>query len=160
VVLDQGNGDDGATDFWAYFGDSDEEISPPEDRDDVVDEFAPLLFKLKGGTGGDGAGDDLDDDLDNENEPEQVGKGEMVKLGFGVTDCRLDRALLDDSDVFLLDGGWEIYVWIGKDADRSEKLGAVTKADAYTQGDLRTIDLPVQFVKSGMEPPDFLQYFA
>jgi hypothetical protein len=169
MVLDQGDGDDDdpETDFWAYFNDTNSDIGPPadDDQDDVVvDEFAPLLFKLKNGPGGndgyDDEGDDFDDDFDNHNEPEQVGKGETVKLGNGVTDSRLDRSLLDDSDVFLLDAGWEIFVWIGKDADRSEKLGAVTKADAYTQGDLRTIELPVQFVKSGMEPSDFLQYFA
>lgn len=145
VTLDQGNGDDEAADFWAYLGEG--EIQEADEGDNEIEEFAPLLFKLP----------PADDELA---EPEQVAKGEPVKIGFGPATCKLERSALDESDVMLLDGGWEIFVWMGKDADRSEKLGAIARADKYCKDDLRTVDLPVSIVKSGYEGSDFLSYFV
>lgn len=139
-VMEQGDDDD--ADFWGYLGEG--EIAEDGEDDEDVEEFAPLLFRLPGGT---------------ESEPEQVGKGEKVKVGF-TSSPRLNKDLLDDSDVFLLDAGWEIFLWLGCNADRSEKLGAFAKSDKYCQADLRTIDLPLTIVKSGQEPGDFNAYFA
>jgi len=140
VVLDQGDADD--ADFWAYLGEG--EIAEGDEGDDDVEEFAPLLFKLPG---------------EPDAEPEQVGKGETVKVGF-TAECTLDRALLKEDDVFLLDAGWELFVWIGKDADRSEKLAAFSMADKYCHDDARTVDLPLSFIKSGKENDDFNAFFA
>lgn len=139
-MLDEGSDDD--ADFWGYLGDG--EIGEDAGDDADVEEFAPLLFKLPGGA---------------DAEPEQVGKGEVVSIGF-TEGCKVDKGLLDESDVFLLDAGWEIFVWIGKDADRSEKLGAFAMADKYCQGDARTLDLPLSIVKSGYESSAFNSYFA
>jgi hypothetical protein len=133
-------GDDDDSDFWAYLGEGD--IAEDGEDDDVAEEFAPLLFKLPA-----------------DGDAEQVGKGEMVKIGFS-SGPKLSKDLLDESDVMLLDAGWEIFLWFGKDADRSEKLGAFTKSDKYCQSDLRTIDLPLSIVKSGYEPNDFNSFFA
>lgn len=133
-------GDDDDSDFWAYLGEG--EIAEDGQDDDDVEEFSPLLFKLPAG-----------------GEAIQVGKGEKVKIGFS-SGPKLPKDLLDESDVFLLDAGWEIFLWLGKDADRSEKLGAFAKADKYSQTDLRTIDLPLSIVKSGYEPSDFDSFFA
>ena len=47
VTLDQGQGDEEYTDFWAYLGE-DGEIQPFQDNDDSVKEFAPLLFRVDG----------------------------------------------------------------------------------------------------------------
>lgn len=136
-------GADAADDeFWGYLADG--EIAEADHDDHHVEEFAPLLFKLPGG-----------DDA----EPEQVGKGESVKIGF-ITACKISKDLLTEDDVFLLDAGWEIFLWVGKDADRSEKLGAFAKADKYCADDLRTIDLPVTFIKSGYETSAFNNFFA
>lgn len=143
-VLDEGNGDEAETEFWAYLKAGD--IKEADDYDRIVEEFTPLLFKLPEG----------DDDLD---EPEQVGKGEKVRIGF-TTQCKISKDLLDESDVFLLDAGWELFLWIGKNANRSEKLGAFARADKYCQGDLRTVDLPLSIVKSGYEQSDFNDFFA
>eukprot|EP00934_Nitzschia_sp_Nitz4_P002348 Nitzschia sp. Nitz4//scaffold106_size73319//8098//9635//NITZ4_005727-RA/size73319-augustus-gene-0.9-mRNA-1//-1//CDS//3329532493//2348//frame0 len=140
VVLEQGSDDD--ADFWAYLGEG--EIGPDDEADVDVAEFAPLLFRLPGG-----------EDAD----PEQVGKGETVSIGF-TEGPKLPKDLLDDGDVFLLDAGWELFLWIGKDADRSEKLGAFAKADMYCQDDARTADLPLTIVKSGTDCADFDAYFA
>lgn len=137
-ILDQGDDDD--ADFWAYLGEG--EIAEDGEDDDEVEEFAPLLFQLPA-----------------EGEPIQVGKGETVKIGF-TSGPKLSKDLLDEANVFLLDAGWEVFLWLGKDADRSEKLGAFSKADKYCQSDLRTIDLPLSIVKSGYEPHDFNSFFA
>jgi gelsolin len=139
-VLDQGDGDEEDSEFWGYLGEG--EIADAADDDHEAEEFAPLLFKLP-----------------VDAEPEQVGKGEKVKVGFQ-TSCMLAKDLLDEGDVFLLDAGWEVFLWIGKNADRSEKLGAFSKADKYCQGDLRTIDLPLAIVKSGFESNNFNSFFA
>jgi gelsolin len=142
TVLDQGAGDEEAAEFWAYLEDG--EIADADEDDHEVDEFTPLLFKLPG---------------DEDSEPEQVGKGEKVKIGF-TTACKLSRDLLDESDVFLLDAGWEVFLWLGKDADKSEKLGAFAKADQYCKEDLRTVDLPLAIVKAGYESSEFNSFFA
>lgn len=141
TVLDQGAGDEDDEAFWAYLGEG--EIQEANDDDEEVEEFAPLLFKIPSG----------DDD------PEQVGKGEKVRVGFK-TSPKVNRDLLDDTDVFLLDAGWELFLWIGSNADRSEKLSAISKADKYCHEDPRTMNMPLSIVKSGFEPEDFNHYFA
>jgi len=140
-TLSQGHGDEDE-EFWAYLGNG--EIQEADDHDVHVEEFAPLLFRLS----------------DNLDEPaEQVAVGEKVKIGFRQSSTRLHKSNLDESDVFLLDAGWEVFVWIGKDSDRSEKLAAMGKADAYLKADGRTADLPLTIVKSGYESSDFNAYF-
>ena len=141
-TLNQGHGDAVDEDFWAYLGDG--EIQEADDHDAHVEEFAPLLFRLS----------------DNLDEPaEQVAVGEKVKIGFRQSSTCLHKSTLDEGDVFLLDAGWEVFVWIGKDSDRSEKLAAMAKADAYLKADPRTTDLPLTIVKSGYESSDFTAYF-
>jgi len=141
VTLDQGDGDDAVEEFWAYLGDG--EIQDADDDDNAVDEFTPLLFKLP-----------------SDGEPQQIAKGEKVKIGFGAAECKIPKDALSESDVMLLDAGWEVFLWMGKDADRSEKLTAFSKADSYCKEDPRTMNLPVTFIKSGYESADFNAYFA
>lgn len=143
TTLDQGHGDEEDEAFWTILGDG--EIQEADDKDEEIEEFAPLLFKLCD---------------DPEEEPIQVAKGEKVKFGFGRPTAKLPKDSLSESDVFLIDAGWEVFVWIGKDADRSEKLSAMAKADAYCKTDPRTADLPLTIVKSGWEPSSFNQFFV
>ena len=71
----------------------------------------------------------------------------------------VDRKLLDDDDVFLLDAGWEVYLWVGNGSDKDEKIAGLTKADEYLQTTPRTANLPLTIIKSGWETPDFLEFF-
>jgi len=50
----------------------------------------------------------------------EVGKGPKVK-----------RSLLDTNDVFILDAGIEVYVWVGRKASVGEKKKALTFAQEY-----------------------------
>lgn len=143
TVLDQGQGDEEEADFWNYLGEGD--IAEADELDEEMTEFAPLLFKLS---------------ADPDEEPEQVAKGEPVKTRFGRPSPRLDRSMLDEADVFLLDAGWELFLWIGSESDRSEKLSAMAKGDAYCKEDPRTSDLPLTLVKSGYENSGFTGYFV
>jgi gelsolin len=140
VTLEQEDSVSGAEEFWAYLGEGD--IAPADEDDEEVENFAPLLFKLAPGE-----------------EPEQVAKAGS-KVRFGRPEPPLSKDLLDEADTFLLDAGWDLFLWIGKSADRSEKVTAMTNAELYCKQDPRTADLPMTIVKSGWEPSDFNQYFG
>ena len=141
TTLEQGEEED---DFWSFLQD-DGDISPADDLDADIEHFAPLLFKLS-----------ADPNVD----AEQIAQGGMKKSRFGPPQATLDKSLLHEGDTFLLDAGWEIFVWIGQDASRDEKVTAMANADAYCRQDPRTADLPLTLVKSGWETSDFNQYFA
>lgn len=141
VTLKQDHGDEEASEFWAYLGDGD--IQDADDRDEEVEEFAPLLFQLMPGS-----------------DPIQVAEGQAVKVGFRQTKNQLPRSALDETNVYLVDAGWELFLWLGKDADRSEKLAAMSIADGYSRSNLRAKDLPLTIVKSGYEPSSFEDFFA
>lgn len=141
TILEQGDDADDA--FWGYLG-GEGDIAEADQDDTAVEEFAPLLFQIPGGGG----------------DAELVGEGETVKTGFKTASSKVNKDLLDDSDVFLLDAGWEVFLWIGANADRSEKLAAFAKADKYCKKDPRTMNLPLSLVKSGMESAEFDAYFA
>ena len=139
VTLESGDNDDDET-FWAYLED-DGDIAEASGADEGVEEFAPLLYKL-----GDAG-------------HEKVAEGEPVKVGFGTAKPKIARSELQQDDVFLLDGGWDLFVWIGSQADLHEKVGALSRADAYCREQSRAADLPLTLVKSGYEPSGFSGYF-
>ena len=141
-VLEQGNGDDAAVDFWAALSGDPSEIGPADNNDSAVTEFVPQLYRLP-----------------SEGDPEMVAEGEPVKVGFGAATPKIPKSTLDETDAFLLDAGWEIFVWIGKDADRSERLAAMGQADKYGNANPRAKSLPVTMIKSGWETSKFNSFF-
>jgi gelsolin len=141
TVLQQGDGDEEYTDFWEYLRDG--EIGPDLKDNEGVTEFSPLLFRVDG---------DANKALD------QVASGIPIKKTSKVVSC-LKRGDLDSADVFLLDAGWDIYIWIGKGSDRSEKLAAMGAADRYAKMEPRALNVPVTIVKEGSETAIFNSYF-
>lgn len=141
VVLDQGDGDDEYPDFWSHLASG--SIGSAESADETITEFKPLLFRVDG---------------DPEKPLEEVAKG-AFKQRPGKLVRVLDKGYLGEDDVFLMDSGWEIFIWIGKHADTSEKIAAMGAADRYALMEPRAADLPVTIVKSGMESDLFLSYF-
>lgn len=142
TVLDQGQGDEDCDEFWKYLGDG--EIQPADpSADEGLTEFAPLLYRVDG---------DLSKDL------EKVAEGTPIAKTSRNCTC-LKKSDLVEGDVFLMDSGWEIYVWMGSGCDRSEKIAAMAAADKYAKMDPRTLELPVHIIKSGNETNTFLSYF-
>lgn len=73
-----------------------------------------------------------------------------------------DQADLIEEDVMLLDTYFEVFVWIGNDANVEEKKKALETAIEYVKGDTsgRTVDDTVMMqIKQGFEPPNFTAHF-
>lgn len=143
VTLEEGAEDVDGEPFWNLLG-TDGEIGPAEDGDENVQEFAPTLFRIT-------------DDY----RVLHVAEAEKVRRGAAsaVVQHKIDQSLLDDDDVFLLDAGWDVYLWIGNGSDKEEKVAGLAKADEYLQSTPRTANLPLTIIKSGWETPDFLEFF-
>jgi len=79
----------------------------------------------------------------------EVGKGPAVK-----------RALLDSSDVFILDTGAEVFAWIGKGSSVDEKKKAMHFAQEYLQKFNRPLFTPISRILEGAENNVFESSFA
>ncbi|XP_053327026.1 villin-1 [Spea bombifrons] len=68
---------------------------------------------------------------------------------------------LEDDDVFLLDAWDQVFLWIGKHANETEKTEAAFTAQEYlkTHPGGRDINTPIVIVKQGYEPPTFTGWF-
>ncbi|NWW73357.1 VILI protein, partial [Climacteris rufus] len=68
---------------------------------------------------------------------------------------------LDENDVYLLDTWDQVFFWIGKGANESEKEAAAVMAQEYLRSDPRgrDLDTPIIVVKQGYEPPTFTGWF-
>ncbi|NWZ42132.1 VILI protein, partial [Brachypodius atriceps] len=68
---------------------------------------------------------------------------------------------LEESDVYLLDTWDQVFFWIGKGANESEKEAAAVMAQEYlrTHPSGRDLDTPIIVVKQGYEPPTFTGWF-
>ena len=144
VTLEQ-NDDHGeeAQEFWKALG-TEGEIGPVEEGDELVNEFAPTLFRITG-----------------DKQVLHVATAQKIRrsAASAVVQHKLSRKLLDDGDVFLLDAGWEVFLWVGNGSDKDAKTAGLTKADEYLQNTPRTANLPLTIIKSGWETPDFLEFF-
>ncbi|XP_067843081.1 villin-1-like [Heptranchias perlo] len=76
-----------------------------------------------------------------------------------ITDFSQDD--LDDDDVMLLDTWEQIFLWIGKGANETEKEHSIVTAQEYlsTHPSKRDPGTPIVVVKQGFEPPTFTGWF-
>lgn len=76
-----------------------------------------------------------------------------------ITDFNQDDLVVDD--VFLLDAWDQVFLWIGQNANESEKRDAAVTAQEYlrTHPGSRDINTPIIVVKQGFEPPTFTGWF-
>ncbi|XP_051870243.1 villin-1-like [Pristis pectinata] len=76
-----------------------------------------------------------------------------------ITDFTQDD--LDDDDVMLLDTWEQIFLWIGKGANETEKKNAIELAQEYlsTHPSNRDLGTPILIIKQGFEPPTFTGWF-
>ncbi|NWS58948.1 VILI protein, partial [Chunga burmeisteri] len=68
---------------------------------------------------------------------------------------------LEEDDVYLLDTWDQVFFWIGKDANESEKEAAAVMVQEYLRSHPsgRDLDTPIIVVKQGHEPPTFTGWF-
>ncbi|XP_075286319.1 villin-1 isoform X1 [Opisthocomus hoazin] len=68
---------------------------------------------------------------------------------------------LEENDVYLLDAWDQVFFWIGKGANESEKEAAAVMAQEYLRSHPsgRDLDTPIIVVKQGHEPPTFTGWF-
>ncbi|NXS67271.1 VILI protein, partial [Pandion haliaetus] len=68
---------------------------------------------------------------------------------------------LEEDDVYLLDTWDQVFFWIGKGANESEKEAAAVMVQEYLRSHPsgRDLDTPIIVVKQGHEPPTFTGWF-
>ncbi|CAJ1921284.1 unnamed protein product [Cylindrotheca closterium] len=155
-VLDEGvnDGPKEAETFWKHIqtevsttGSAKRTVSiqSADNKDDKGKAFVPTLFKA----------------------PETLGKGfakicQAKPTATGPTKVKLpklNKSLLEEDEVLLLDTGFRVFVWLGTKADPSRKSVAVLHADSYFKSKKRPM-LPVSIVKQDRESAQFSDFFV
>ncbi|XP_060128082.1 advillin [Zootoca vivipara] len=80
-------------------------------------------------------------------------------VAIEITDFTQDD--LSESDVMMLDTWDQIFLWIGKEANETERKEALTMAQEYlqTHPSGKETDTPILIIKQGFEPPNFTGWF-
>lgn len=131
---DEADNDDGA--FWAALGDESDVQAAVEQEAaaEDVDAAACSLHKLSDSSG---------------------------SLTFAdVASGNLSRDMLDDADVFVVNAGIEVFVWVGAAASDSEKTQAMKYAEAFLESSGLPRHTPITRVKSGQANDSFADCFA
>ncbi|CAF4190191.1 unnamed protein product [Rotaria sp. Silwood2] len=133
VVLEE---DDKEETFWSYFKDGYGQVKPAIEggEDDDIKSSGKQLYRLT----------------------DTSGTLEFKKVATGKD---VHRALLHSNDVFILDSGSEIFVWIGKGASMIEKKKAMDYAKAYLVKEKKPSHLPVSIILEGGENEVFEHSF-
>jgi|EP00161_Ancyromonas_sigmoides_P016596 gelsolin len=131
-TIDQGSETD---EFWAALGGKGE-IAPADTADAEQTAFEKVLFRLS--------------------DKKKEGKLTLKKEAEGA----LDRKTLDSEDVFIVDDGFHVFVYIGKEASKTERTGAMEWAARYIRDEDRPANLPVTRIVEGQVVPAFEALFA
>jgi len=129
VFDEDDHADPAAVKFWEYLGGR-KDISAKS-----VEQKAPLqkkLFKLK-----------------------QQGTEVSMKEVNG----EVSLGALESNDVFILDNGQHLFVWVGKNAPKEEKAKAMSYATNYLFQNNRPKNLPISALNEGHESDAFLKSF-
>jgi gelsolin len=138
VTLDDGGKDDNA-DFWAALGGK-----------------GPVKTAAQGGS-------DLDADSGKSHGLKQVYKVSDAsgQLKFiKVADGKFGPQVLKSEDVFIVDSGYDIFVWIGKGSTAQERKGGMSYAQKYLTDNNRPSHLPISKLNEGVHLPSFDAVFA
>jgi gelsolin len=135
VVNIEQNDKDPNEDFWALLGGRCEIAADAGGDDDWETKEDKILYQLS----------------------DAGGKLEFNKIAEA---NRVTRDKLDTRDVFVLDIGMEIFVWIGKGASDGEKKEAAVVGSKYLRDNKRPNFLPITRIHEGSENPIFEAAFA
>jgi len=71
----------------------------------------------------------------------------------------IKKAHLKSDDVYIVDLGNEVFVWVGKGASKKEKALAIQYAALYLKHHGRPYGTPVARIQEGGEPSSFWKHF-
>ncbi|GLE02953.1 hypothetical protein PINS_up011832 [Pythium insidiosum] len=75
------------------------------------------------------------------------------------SDGVLTKDILKTDDVFIVDIGNVVYIWVGKGASSGERKNAMNVATKYLEKNKRSLHTPITRVVEGGEPPVFKSLF-
>lgn len=87
-----------------------------------------------------------------------VGGG--VAFSKSATGAKQPISNLDSNDAFILDTGFELFVWVGSAASESEKVSAFPYAQKYLKDYKRPQGMPITRYAEGREDKRFLDLFG
>jgi gelsolin len=73
---------------------------------------------------------------------------------------KLDKAALSNQDVFFVDAGNILYIWMGSQSSKNEKVNSIIYAKKYIEYFQRPSTLPMCIIPEGKETKKFLDSFA
>jgi len=128
-VFDENDSD--ATPFWAFFGGK--RTIAAETSTAVTAPFEKSLHRLS----------------------DASGKVTFTKVSQG----KLDKSVLQSSDVFILDAGFHVFLWIGNNSSNTERKTALQYAIDYLKQNGRPNYLPISRLFQGAENEVFNAQF-
>ena len=139
VILNSGKNDSGADaePFWKLLGSRSEVKSASEGGSDNKKRKKPSLIEIS--------------DASGEMKFNQV----TVQTKSG----KLERSLLKTDEVYLVDVGFKVYLWVGKGATKNEKKESMKYATRYLAEKKYPDWISVQRVNERAETPDFKELF-
>jgi len=94
------------------------------------------------------------------NLPKRLFKLEKAGTAVKMTEADdVSLEALENKDVFVLDGGAHVFIWVGKNAPKEEKAQAMGYATHYLFENNRPKNLPISVVNEGHETDAFLKSF-
>ena len=107
--------------------------------DDQVRAFRKQLYRLR------------------ENGNGELGFSRVTKADMGRGN-KIAQAYLRSDDVYILDDGFIVWVWIGKEASGRERGGGFNYAMKYIKKHKRPVYMPINQVREGQEPLTFKEH--
>jgi gelsolin len=119
--------------FWKLLGGKPASVAPAT-SDDIKIEKIKALYRLS----------------------DESGELKKTKVAEG----GLRKSHLETKDVFILDIGHSVYVWIGKGASKQERAKGIEFGTKHVKDSGRPDHIPVSRVLEGAEPKSFLAEFS
>jgi hypothetical protein len=119
--------------FWKFLGGKPASVAPAT-SDDIKIEKIKVLFRLS----------------------DESGALKKTKIAEG----GLKKSALETKDVFILDTGHTVWVWIGKGASKQERAKGIEFGTKHVKDSGRPDHIPVSRIMEGAEPKGFLAEFS
>lgn len=89
---------------------------------------------------------------------DETGTLECKEVATGKTEMK--KSVLNNDDVFIVDEGHHVYIWVGINSTKAEKSGAMKQAVDYLTANNRPMWTPISRVLSGGESTAFNAIFG